>query len=279
MLVSILGITGGGNFGIVTNFEFQLYPVGPVTAGPIVFPLDEAKHVLQGLNSLYPNMPEELCPWGVFRQCPPFPFIAEEHHFKPVFIIAVCWIGAPEDAKAEIDKIRALGSPLLGDGVGEMPLAAWQQAFDPLLTPGFRNYWKTNNFVDLNDGMIDALCSAGESLVNFGTEVFIAAVGGAATRVPSDKTAYAHRNANFIVNCHTRWESPGEDDVNKTFARDLFKDLLPFSDGTSYSNFVSAGDEKPEEEYGPALAKLAKVKAEYDPDNFFSVNYNVVPSK
>lgn len=116
---------GGGNFGIVTNFEFQLYEVGPVvTAGPLVFPIEDAKKVLQGINKMYTTIPDELSPWAVFRQAPPFPFVPEEYHFKPVLIIAVCWCGKPEDAKAAIDMTRDLGN-VIGDGVGEVPFAAW----------------------------------------------------------------------------------------------------------------------------------------------------------
>jgi hypothetical protein len=248
-----------------------------VTAGPLVFAVENAKQVLQGINELYPTFPDELVCWGVFRQAPPFPFVPEEYHFKPVFIVACCWCGTPEDAKVEIDKLRALGK-VIGDGVGEIPFVTWQQAFDPLLTPGFRNYWKTSNFMELSDGMIDSLCASGANVPNFGAEIFIAGVGGAVNRVPKDKTAYAQRDVNFIVNCHTRWEDPDEDGINKNFARALFDDILPFSAGTTYSNFVSGGEEKPEEEYGPALAKLAAVKTKYDPNNFFSVNYNVTPT-
>lgn len=246
-------------------------------AGPVVFALDDTKQVLQGINKMFPTLPDEFCPWSVIRQAPPFPFVPEEYHFKPVLIVASCWCGEPGEGKAEFDKIRALAN-VVGDGVGEVPFAAWQQAFDPLLTPGFRNYWKTNNFHELSDGMIDGLIVSGKTLPNFGTEVFLASLGGAVNRVPKDKTAYAQRDVNFLVNCHTRWEKPEDDEVNKKFARDLFESLLPFSAGTSYSNFVSEGDEKAEEEYGPALAKLSAVKAKYDPGNFFSVNYNVTPT-
>jgi hypothetical protein len=248
-----------------------------VIAGPLVFAIEDAKQVLQGMSKLYPTTPDELTPWGVFRLAPPFPFVPEEYHFKPVFIVACCWCGKPEDAKAEIDKLRSLGN-VIGDGVGEMPFVVWQQAFDGLLTPGFRNYWKTNSFTELSDGAIDGLCASGANVPNFGAEVFIAGIGGAVSRVPTDQTAYAQRDVQFIVNCHTRWETPEEDDVNKKFARDHSESLAPFETGTAYSNFVSDGDEKPEKEYGPALAKLAAVKTKYDPDNFFSVNYNVAPT-
>ena len=248
-----------------------------VIAGPLVFAIEDAKQVLEGIGKQYPTTSEELTPWGVFRQAPPFPFVSEEYHFKPVFIVACCWFGKPEDAKAEIDKIRSLGN-VIGDGVGEVPFALWQQAFDSVLTPGFRNYWKSTNFTELSDGAIDVLCDGGANVPNFGAEVILAGIGGAVSRVPKDQTAYAQRDVQFLVNCHTRWETLEDDDVNKKFARDLAERLAPFSTGTAYSNFVSDGDEKPEKEYGSALAKLAAIKSKYDPENFFSINYNVAPT-
>jgi hypothetical protein len=112
---------------------------------------------------------------------------------------------------------------------------------------------------------------------NFGTEIFLARLGGFTARVDPSKTAYAHRSVEYLVNCHTRWETPEEDAENISFARDLFKTLSPYSDGTTYSNFVSDGDEKAEAVFGTNLAKLTEVKTKYDPENFFSVNYNIRP--
>jgi FAD/FMN-containing dehydrogenase len=274
---SFLHVLGGGNFGIVTNFSFRLHSVGPmVTAGPIVFPLEEATTVLNGLAAIGKKGDEDLTAWSVFRQAPPFSFVPEEKHFKPVLIVAVCFVGDAEAADAAIDPIKLLGN-VIGHGVGRVPFAAWQQAFDPLLTPGFRNYWKTNNFSSLEPKMIEALVEKAHIVPNFGTEIFLAQLGGCIARVDPSTTAYAHRNVEYLVNCHTRWEKPEEDAENIGFARDLFKTLTPYSDGTTYSNFVSDGDEKAEEVFGTNLAKLTEVKTKYDPENFFSVNYNIRP--
>jgi FAD/FMN-containing dehydrogenase len=267
----------GGNFGIVTNFSFHLHNVGPmVTAGPIVFPLEEATTVLNGLARIGKMGDEDLTAWSVFRQAPPFPFVPGENHFHPVLIVAVCFVGDAEAADAAIDPIMKLGN-VLGHGVGRVPFAAWQQAFDALLTPGFRNYWKTNNFHSLEPEMIEALVEKAHAMPNFGTEIFVAQLGGFIARVDPSKTAYAHRGVEYLVNCHTRWIHPEEDAENIAFARDLFDTLAPYSDGTTYSNFVSDGDENAKDVYGANLARLAEVKTKYDPENFFSVNYNILP--
>jgi FAD/FMN-containing dehydrogenase len=266
-----------GNFGIATNFTFHLHSVGPmVTAGPIVFPLEDASTVLKGLARIGKMCDEDLTAWSVFRQAPPFPFVPEEMHLKPVLIVAVCFVGDAEAADAAIEPIKKLGN-VLGHGVGRVPFAAWQQAFDALLTPGFRNYWKTNNFSLLEPKMIEALVEKAHSMPNFGTEIFLAQLGGCIARVDPSKTAYAHRSVEYLVNCHTRWESPEEDAENVAFARNLFKTLTPYSDGTTYSNFVSDGDENAKDVYGANLGKLAEVKTKYDPENFFSVNCNIHP--
>jgi FAD/FMN-containing dehydrogenase len=266
---------GGGNFGIVTNFEFQLFDVGPIVkAGPVVFSLKDTASVLKGINDL--KCSEELTPWCVIRQCPPFPFVPEEHHFKTVCVLALVWIGAEDQADMAVKPYLNLATPL-GSGFGPVPLAAFNQAFDPLLTPGFRNYWKTCNMKELNKGAIDAFVAAAEKLPNFGSELFIGNIAGAALRVKPTATAYSHRTAPFFVNCHTRWENPQEDDENRKFARDLMTALKPHSDGTQYQNFVSEGDEGEGDIYGVNAKKLAEVKMKYDPKNFFSFNYNIAP--
>lgn len=269
---------GSGNFGVVTNFEFKLHKVGPmVTAGPIVFPVEEAATVLRGIAAIGEQGNEDLCAWSIFRQAPPFPFVPDDYHFKPVLIVAVCFIGDPQDADAVIGPIKNLG-PVLGHGVGRVPFTDWQQAFDPLLTPGFRNYWKTNNFAALTPAIVDVLIDKAKNLPNFGSELILAHLGGYMKRVDPSTTAYPHRSPEYLINCHTRWETPEEDAENIGFARDLFVSLSPHSDGTTYSNFVSEGDESKEAVFGPNLAKLMDIKAKYDPTNFFSVNYNIRPS-
>ena len=272
---------GGGNFGIVTKFVFKLQDVGPtVYAGPIVYPLDSGKDVFSKFTELAKDdvMSEELTPWVVLRQCPPFPFIPEEHHFKPVIVIAICYCGNVDGGEAAVKPFLELGTPI-GSHVGPCPLSAWNQAFDGMLTPGVRNYWKTCNIPEhFGEGIIDVFLDAATKLPNFGSEVFICRVGGYTNKIAKDETAYAHRGAAYFVNCHTRWEKVEEDDINRKFAADLMNGLGPFTDGTQYQNFVSEGDEETSDVHGSNKAKLIEVKKKYDPTNFFRVNYNISTS-
>lgn len=147
---------GGGNFGIVTQFEFQLHPVGPeVLSGLIVFPFDQAKSVITQFAKFTESAPEELSVWMVSRKAPPLPFLPESVHGKEVVVLAICYAGDPSEGEKLIAPLRDFGDAH-GEHVGVQPFAAWQQAFDPLLTPGARNYWKSHNFNSLSEGVIDA---------------------------------------------------------------------------------------------------------------------------
>ena len=148
---------GGGNFGVVTRFEFRLHPVGPdVLSGLIVYPISEAKSVLQQYRDFIAKAPEELSVWTVLRQAPPLPFLPERVHGKEIIALALIYAGDPKQGEPLIEPLRKFGTPL-GEHVGVQPYVAWQQAFDPLLTAGARNYWKSHNFSTLEDGLFDVV--------------------------------------------------------------------------------------------------------------------------
>jgi FAD/FMN-containing dehydrogenase len=148
---------GGGNFGIVTRFEFRLHPVGPeVLSGLIVFPFHQAKSVLTQFARFTETMPDDLNVWMVTRKAPPLPFLPETVHGKEIVVLAVCYAGDPAEGEKLIEPLRGFGTAY-GEHIGVQPYTAWQQAFDPLLTPGARNYWKSHNFCDLSDGAIDTI--------------------------------------------------------------------------------------------------------------------------
>ena len=168
------------------------------------------------------------------------------------------------------------GNPY-GVHVGPVPYAAWQQAFDPLLTPGSRNYWKTHNFTELSDGLVDKLVEYAANLPSPHSEIFIAQMGGATNRVAPDATAYPHRDVEFVMNVHTRWEDAGDDDKCVAWAREFYEATEPFATGGVYVNFISDGEERIAGAYGANYDKLVKVKAKYDPENFFRLNQNIAP--
>jgi FAD/FMN-containing dehydrogenase len=270
---------GGGNFGVVTSFEFRLHPVGPqVTAGLIVHPFSAAKEVLHEYRRLVAKAPDELCCWTVMRKAPPLPFLPTEVHGTEVLVLALCHAGDPGAGKEAVAPFRAIGKPI-ADVVGPAPYAGWQTAFDPLLTAGARNYWKSHDFVELADGLIDVLLGAVRRLPSSQSEIFIGNLGGAINRIPVEATAYPHRNVNFVMNVHTRWSSPSEDTPCVGWARALYDAAAPFATGGVYVNFM------PDDEaqrvragaYGPNYDRLAKVKARYDPKNLFRMNQNVAP--
>jgi FAD/FMN-containing dehydrogenase len=271
---------GGGNFGVVTEFEFQLHSVGPdVLAGLIVFPWSEAKNVLQKHRAFMATAPAELNVWAVLRKAPPLPFLPPEVHGKDILALAICHSGDPTEGMKLIEPIRQFGN-VYGEHIGVQPFTAWQQAFDPLLTAGARNYWKSHNFAALQDGVFDTVIEYAGRLPSPHCEIFIGVLGGAVARVPSDATAYGSRDANFVMNVHCRWETPQEDKTCIAWARDFYKAATPFATGSVYVNFLTADEtDRIAAAYGSNFKRLSEIKATYDPTNFFHVNQNIKPTR
>lgn len=271
---------GGGNFGVVTLFQFRLHPVGPmITAGLLVFPAVEAKAVLRQYRAYVEStMPEDLNVWVVLRKAPPLPFLPASAHGKDVVVLAVFHDGDPAAAEKAIEPLRKFGETV-GEHVGLMPYTAWQQAFDALLGPGARNYWKSHNFTRLEDGAIDAMTDFALRLPSPLADIFVGQVGGVANRVAPDATAYHHRDARYVLNVHARWERPDEDAACIAWARDFFRATETFATGGVYVNFLT-DDETARigAAYGPNYARLAQIKRTYDPQNLFSTNQNIAPA-
>ena len=269
---------GGGNFGIVTAFEFRLHPLGPeVMSGPLVFPFEDAATLLRGYRDLAKQCPDELSVWAVMRGAPPLPFLAPEVHGKMVLILAALYAGPTAKAEAAFAPFRKLGQPI-ADAFGPHPFAGFQKAFDPLLTPGARNYWKSHNFAELSDALIDKAVEYAAKLPSPQSEIFFAQVGGEINRIPAMATAYPHRDAEFVMNVHTRWEAREQDQGCVAWARDFYEATQPFANGGVYINFLSEGEEdRIEGAYGQNHERLVKAKRRYDPDNFFRLNQNIRP--
>jgi len=271
---------GGGNFGIVTNFEFQLYQFGPdVLTGLIVFPFDQAKEVLGKYREAVKSMPDELNVWVVMRKAPPLPFLPEEAHGKEAVILAIFYAGDPAEGEKLIEHMKNFGTPF-GQFIGVQPYTAWQQAFDPLLTPGARNYWKSHNFAELSDGAIDTAIKYVSNLPSPHTEIFFGLIGGQASRVDADATAYSQRDALWACNVHGRWETPEEDREGIAWARAFFDAAAPFATGGVYVNFMPEDEtERISKAYAPNVWKrLVELKDKWDPSNLFRMNQNVRPS-
>ncbi len=270
---------GGGNFGVVTRFEFRLHPVGPeLLSGLIVYPFSEAKSVLQQYRDFMAKAPDDLSVWAVLRQAPPLPFLPKEVHGKEVVVLALLYVGDPKQGEQLIQPLRKFGTPV-GEHVGVQPYVAWQKAFDPLLTTGARNYWKSHNFSTLQDGLFDAVIEYVGKLPSPQCEIFFGAIGGATTRPSPDSAAYAHRDAKYVMNVHGRWDDPADDKRGIAWARDYFKASAPFASGGVYVNFLTADEtDRVGAAYGPSFERLAQVKRKYDPGNLFRVNQNIKPA-
>ena len=271
---------GGGNFGVVTSFEFRLHPVGPeVLAGLIVHPFSNARQVLRGYRSAVMSAADDLTCWAVLRKAPPLPFLPPEVHGQEVLVPAACWVGDRAKGESAVAPLRALGNPI-ADVIGPAPFAGWQQAFDPQLAPGRRNYWKSHDLAELGDDAIDLLVEYAGRLPSPESEIFVAHLGGAVNRVPVTSTAYPHRDVSFVVNVHARWAEASQDPTCIGWARDFFGRMAPHATGGVYVNFMP-GDEAQRVRggaYGPNYQRLSRLKARYDPGNLFRNNQNILPA-
>jgi FAD/FMN-containing dehydrogenase len=270
---------GGGNFGVVTSFEFRLQPLGPeVMSGLIVHPLSQARDMIRRYREIVAAAPDELTCWFVMRAAPPLPFLPKEVHGTGIIAFAACYAGPMDAAERAMKPLRAMGTPI-ADVIAPHPFTGWQTALDPLLTPGARNYWKSHSFAGLDDGLIDVLVDYANKLPSAETELAFVQLGGAINRVSADATAYPHRDVAFLINLHTRWRDPAEDAACIAWARSLFDACTPFASGGTYVNFIPDDDQDGvQRAYLSNAKRLAAIKAKYDPHNLFRVNQNIRPT-
>jgi FAD/FMN-containing dehydrogenase len=270
---------GGGNFGVVTSFDFRLHQVGPeILAGLIVHPFDAAPALLRHYRAVVASTPDELTCWMVFRKAPPLPFLPPEWHGREVAIVALAYCGDTASGERVIEPLRRFGNPI-GEHVGAMPLVAWQQAFDPLLTPGARNYWKSHDFRSVSDGLIDVIVNYVSQLPGPQCEIFLGQLGGSAAHIAPDSMAFGRRDSEFVINVHTRWDDPADDTRCIAWARELFDAMTPHAMGSVYVNFMPDDEkERVPAAFGPNYARLAAIKAKYDPKNLFRMNLNIHPA-
>ena len=270
---------GGGNFGIVTLFEFELHPVGPeILAGLIVFPAKQAPDVLNSYRRYVATIPDEMNIWVVMRKAPPLPFLPEEVHGQDVIVLAIFYAGDEAQGQKLIDPLRSFGTPH-GEHVGVMPYTAWQQAFDPLLTPGVRNYWKSHNFSTLGDEALATIIDYAGQLPSDQSEIFIGLLGGETSRIAADANAYAQRDAQFVLNVHTRWEAVADDQRCIAWARKFFDASAPYATGGVYINFMTEEEgDRVTAAYGAGYQRLVQLKEKHDPKNLFRLNQNIKPA-
>ena len=270
---------GSGNFGIVTRFEFRLHPLGPeVLTGLVVYPLEEAASALRQYRQFARGQSDETTVWAVLRKAPPLLFLRPEVHGTGVIVFALFHAGDTEAGRKAVDPVRHFGKAL-GEFIGVQPYRSWQRAFDPLLTPGARNYWKSHNFTDLDDGAIETAVQYVGNLPSPQCEVFFGQIGGATMRPAADSSAYPHRNAMYVCNVHSRWDTPAEDGQCTEWARGFIRDTAQYATGGVYVNFLTDDEsDRVRAAYGPNYLRLSEIKKKYDPENLFRNNQNIRPA-
>ncbi|ROO36045.1 FAD-binding oxidoreductase, partial [Salinisphaera orenii] len=272
---------GGGNFGVITSFEFDLHALGPdVLAGPVVHAFDDAPHVLREVTSLMRDAPDEVSCLPVLRHAPPAPFIPEAYHGRMILLLALIYAGDPDDAEAALAPLRGIGDPI-ADAVGIKPYTAFQSMFDASANAGARNYWKGHYFDALSGEAVDALCEHAARMTSKESVIGMLSLGGEIARWPAESAPYPHRNAAWVLNIQARWRDAVEDTRHITWARETFNAVAPFTTGGVYINFIS-GDEgtaRVRAAYGGRIHdRLAALKGEWDPDNVFHLNQNIAPA-
>jgi FAD/FMN-containing dehydrogenase len=274
---------GGGNFGIVTSFTFRLYDVGPEVAFAATFyPIEEAAQVMRRWRSYVESSPDEVTSTCVTMTFPANPELPEAIHDRPVIIVGGVHSGDVETGLAEMQPLRELGTVLF-DMSGPTPFVGVQTGFDPLFPRDtLRAYWKSQYVDELTDEAIDTIAAAAQDRPAPLTLVNTFHMGGAIARVGEEDTAFHQRTSPYMVSIDGMWTDASDDDANVEWVRSAWSSVAEHGTGEVYLNFTGLADEAPQagvdSAYGRNLARLAEIKAKYDPDNFFRVNNNVVPA-
>ena len=269
---------GGGNFGVVTALTLSLHEQSTVVAGPIIWSLDQAAEVLAWYREFLPAQPDELTGFFAFLSIPPGPPFPEELHLQKIAAVIWCFSGDPADADAALAPARAVGTPLL-DGVGEVPLPAFQSAFDAVYPAGDQWYWRGDYFSEISDAAIEKHVEFAHKMPTWKSTMHLYPSDGAAARVPADASPWAYRDAKWTGVFAGVDPDPANAELIKSWTIDYWEALHPHSMGGSYVNFMmDEGQERVQATYGDNYSRLARVKAQYDPGNVFHVNQNIRPA-
>ncbi|HEX9968420.1 MAG TPA: FAD-binding oxidoreductase, partial [Solirubrobacterales bacterium] len=271
---------GGGNFGVVTEFEFRLNPVGPeVLAGPVFWPIEEAPDVLRFYREWIAAAPDELMTIVIHRKAPPLPFVPAELHGKLVVAVVCCYSGSLEAGKETIAPLKAFGSPVL-DLCEPKPFLEHQAMFDPSFPHGRWYYMRACDVAELSDEVIDVTVEHAMRIRSPLTAFPIWQMGGAVARVGEDETAFNGRGAGHTFNLTAATADRDGFEDEREWVRDFWSALEPHRTGSVYVNFLmNEGEERVREAYGAEkYDRLKQLKGRYDPDNLFRLNQNIAPA-
>ena len=269
---------GGGNFGVVTSFEFRLHPVHTVIAGPTVWPYERAADVMRWYREFIPNAPRELSGFFAFLRVPPIPLFSEPLHRKPVCGVVWCYSGAPEHADELFAPVRAFGPPAY-HWVGPMPYPALQRFFDSLFCPGYQSYWRADFVDELSDAAITKHVEHGEVPTLLST-MHLYPIDGAVHDVDAADTAFNYRRSTWAEVIVGVDPDPANAALITDWTRHYHDAVHPFGGGGAYVNFMmNDGQERVKASYGENYARLTAVKNHYDPGNLFRCNQNIPPER
>jgi FAD/FMN-containing dehydrogenase len=268
---------GGGNFGVVTSFEYRLHPVSTVYFGPTFWPLEQAADVLRAYREFIVGAPEEVNGFFAFLVVPPAPMFPEHLHLKKMCGIVWCSTGSAEQTEAALKPMRAVGKPAF-DQVGPAPFPVVQSMFDGLYAPGLQWYWRADNFTKLSDEAIAKHVEHGAKMPTMHSTMHLYPVNGAAGRVGKNDTAYSFREALFAEVIVGVDPDPSNAEKITAWCKEYWEALHPYSAGGAYVNFMmEEGQERIEAAFRDNYPRLAAIKKTYDPTNFFRVNQNIRP--
>jgi hypothetical protein len=270
---------GGGNFGIVTEFEFKLHPVGPIVlAGPIFWPIEKSPDVLRFYRDWIAEAPDELMTIVVHRKAPPLPFVPPELHGELVVIVACCYAGPVDEAEKVVRPLKRFGSPVL-DLCEPKPYVAHQAMFDPSFPHGWWYYIRACDVAELNDDVIDITAEHALRIRSPQGGFPIWQLGGAVARVGEDETAFNGRGAGHTFNISAVTETAAGFDEEREWSRNFWSALEPHHTSVYVNFLMDEGEERVREAYGAKkYDRLKALKRRYDPDNFFALNQNISPS-
>jgi len=271
---------GGGNFGIVTRFEYRLHPVAQVIGGLTLYPAVRAGAMLRFFREIADSAPDELTLLLAFITAPPAPFVPEHLRLKPVVAIVLCYTGDLTEGERIVRPIKSFGPPA-ADLVGPMPYPALQSMLDAGAPAGMQNYWKASYLATVSDAAIEVIVEHAARMRSPLSQVHLHQMGGAVGRVPNAATAFSHRDTAFAMNIVGIWPDPAENDTHRRWAREFADAIAPHTTGGVYVNFLgNEGEERVRAAYGDkAYARLVDVKNKLDPENVFQLNQNIRPKR
>ncbi len=268
---------GGGNFGVVVSFTFNLIPVKNVYAGPMFWPLEKAVEAMKFYDDYTKNASNDLYGFFAFLIVPPGPPFPEHLHNKNVCGVVWCYTGSSEKREEVFKPIREFGPPIL-DFVGEIPMPALNGMFDELYSPGMQWYWKSVYLNELSDAAIQAAVKHGSTIPSIHSTTHFYPIDGKVQEVGADETAWSNRDARWAQAIAGVDPDPANVEKVTKWCSDYFKGMTPHAFGGAYVNFMmEEGQDRIKASYGFNFERLTRIKKEYDPDNFFHINQNIKP--